>query len=187
MKRMATIIAAALIFITAWSVNENQRQLDAQYKQIFAQTESQTKTEQKTSSVTTPEIVSDALKAETVQTPEPVVEPQPAVVTQAVGGCENYRSIVSQYDWDVRTAMAVMQQESTMQGIPCNPNARNDSDNHMSWAGCMGSFGLFQINCSHGQVFDPAQNIAIAYSMYKARGWQPWSAYTTGAYAKYLR
>lgn len=187
MKRMATLIAAVLIFITAWSVNQSQRQLDAQYKQIFAQNESQTKTEQKTPTVATPEKPSEASTVENVQTPEPVVETPPVVVTQAVGGCESYRSIVSQYDWDVRTAMAVMQQESTMNGIPCNPNARNDADNHMSWAGCMGSFGLFQINCSHGQLFDPAQNVAVAYSMYKARGWQPWSAYTTGAYAKYLR
>lgn len=74
--------------------------------------------------------------------------------------------------------MAVMMAEST-----CNPSAANRTDRHN---GCMGSFGLFQIACYDGEVFDPEQNVAIAWKKYQARGWQPWGAYTSGAYKKYL-
>lgn len=122
------------------------------------------------------------------QTPAPAPKvAQAAPAAPIAGGCEQYRPIVAKYGWDVRTAMAVMQQESTMNGIPCNNMAANLNDNHMSWAGCMGSFGLFQINCSHGRLYDPEANIATAYKMYQASGWSPWSAYTSGAYRKYLR
>lgn len=74
-------------------------------------------------------------------------------------------SLVNGYDWPVETATRVCMQESGG-----NPNAANWSDNHMSWAGCMGSFGLMQINCYHGQLFDGASNIATAYSMWKSSG-----------------
>lgn len=88
------------------------------------------------------------------------------------GNCEAYRSLVSQYNWNVNTAMKVMQAEST-----CNAMAHNTTDNH---GVCMGSFGLFQISCHSGAVYDPAQNIAIAYQKYQARGWQPWGVCTSG-------
>lgn len=94
------------------------------------------------------------------------------------GNCEAYRGLVSQYGWDVNTAMAIMRAESS-----CNPNAANTSDNH---GVCMGSFGLFQISCHSGAVYDPAANVAIAWQKYQARGWQPWGVYTSGAYLKYL-
>lgn len=96
----------------------------------------------------------------------PVVEPTVEKPTVYAIGCELYRPLISQYSWNVSVAMAVMQAESG-----CNPNAANWADSHST---CSGSFGLFQIACFSGQVYDPAQNIAIAYQKYQARGWQPW-------------
>lgn len=74
--------------------------------------------------------------------------------------------------------MAIMQAESG-----CNPNAANLSDNHLV---CKGSFGLLQISCHSGEVYDPIENIKIGYDKFKSRGYQPWGAYTSGAYLKYL-
>lgn len=88
------------------------------------------------------------------------------------GNCEEYRGLVAQYSWNVNVAMAVMRAESS-----CNPSAHNTTDNH---GVCMGSFGLFQISCHSGAVYDPAQNVAIAYQKYSARGWQPWGVCTSG-------
>ena len=88
------------------------------------------------------------------------------------GNCESYRGLVSQYGWNVNVALAVMKAESG-----CNPQAVNRTDNH---GVCMGSFGLFQISCHGGQIFDPAQNVAAAWSKYQARGWQPWGVCTSG-------
>lgn len=88
------------------------------------------------------------------------------------GNCEAYRSLVAQYSWNVDVALAVMKAESS-----CNPQAVNRTDNH---GVCMGSFGLFQISCHGGQIFDPAQNVAAAWSKYQARGWQPWGVCTSG-------
>lgn len=88
------------------------------------------------------------------------------------GDCEAYRGIVAQYSWNVNVAMAVMRAESS-----CNPQAHNTTDNH---GVCMGSFGLFQISCHSGAVYDPAQNVAIAWQKYSSRGWQPWGVCTSG-------
>ena len=92
-----------------------------------------------------------------------------AVVSAKVvypAGCEIYRPLVAQYGWNVESAMAVMKAESG-----CNPMAANLTDSH---ATCKGSFGLFQIACFDGQVFDPVQNVAIAWRKYVASGWRPW-------------
>jgi hypothetical protein len=86
--------------------------------------------------------------------------------------------LLRQYDWDVRIAMAIMRAESS-----CNPQAANWKDKHN---GCIGSFGLFQIACYDGQVYDPAENVAIAWRKYQKSGWQPWGSYTDGRYLKYL-
>lgn len=96
---------------------------------------------------------------------------------RGAGNCEAYRGLVAQYSWNVTVAMAVMQAESS-----CNPQAHNTTDNH---GVCMGSFGLFQISCHSGSVYDPAQNIAIAWQKYQARGWQPWGVCTSGKVSCY--
>lgn len=110
-------------------------------------------------------------KAEQARAIKPAVSAGGASYAGA-GNCEAYRSLVSQYNWNVNTAMAVMKAESG-----CNTMAKNTTDNH---GVCMGSFGLFQISCHSGAVYDPAQNVAIAYQKYQARGWQPWGVCTSG-------
>lgn len=79
----------------------------------------------------------------------------------ASGNCD----LVYGYSWPTATAYRVCMQESGG-----NSHNSNWSDDHTSWAGCMGSFGLFQINCSHGQVYDANQNVAIAHQMWSAAG-----------------
>jgi len=101
-----------------------------------------------------------------------------------------FRPLIKKYAWDERTAMAVMEAESTYKGISCNPNAANRTDVHRDSQGniiCIGSFGLMQISCHSGEIYNPEENIAIAWSKYQARGWQPWGAYTSGFYQKYLK
>lgn len=73
------------------------------------------------------------------------------------GGCGGWGNLVSQYSWNVTTACRILMCESRG-----NPNAKNA---HSS------ATGLFQI--LHGPT-DPAANVALAFSMYSKRGWQPW-------------
>lgn len=117
-----------------------------------------------------------------VETPKVEVQqerpPEPVKVTVAhPTNCEAYRPIVAKYGWNVDVAMNVMRVESG-----CNPNAANLNDNH---GVCIGSFGLFQISCHGGQIYNPEQNIAAAWSKYQARGWQPWSFTTCKKIACY--
>ena len=91
--------------------------------------------------------------------------------------CAAYQGLVAQYDWDVHTAMAVMQAESGCRAItPSNAALNYDG---------IPDYGLFQL---HGiNVTDPAENVRIAYAVkYKTQGWHAWNAYTSGAYLRYL-
>lgn len=88
--------------------------------------------------------------------------PKPVPATFPVG-CENYRKEVSKYAWNVEEALLVMSKESG-----CNPYAVSPTNDH----------GLFQLN--NQAVYDPAQNIAIAFGKWKnpRLGTQPnWSAW----------
>ena len=121
-----------------------------------------------------PHVETVAVKEE-VATPPPAPQPErPAPVATPVQAyptnCEAYRPIISKYGWNVEVAMNVMRVESG-----CNPNAANLNDNH---GVCIGSFGLFQISCHGGQIYNPEQNIAAAWAKYQARGWQPWGSTT---------
>ena len=119
-------------------------------------------------------------KPETVvATQEPVKAPEPAPQPQ---GCDEYRSLVQQYDWDARIALAVMEAESS-----CRPDATNFNTNGST------DRGLFQINSVHlskvaspGLLFDPAINIRVAYSVYQGSGWRAWSAFNNGKHLKFL-
>ena len=71
-------------------------------------------------------------------------------------GPVDWKAIVARYPWDVGVAERIVWCESRG-----NPNARNGS----------GATGLFQIL---GGSLDPVANVARAYEMYRARGWQPW-------------
>jgi TolA-binding protein len=92
------------------------------------------------------------------------------------GSCKQYRSLVSQYSWNVETALAVCNAESG--GVADKNHA---DDNHKV---CLGSRGLFQIGCdstfNFAGMFDPVLNIAQAYDIYATRNWYPWSVCTNG-------
>ena len=105
--------------------------------------------------------------------PAQSVTPAPQTSPTGLAGCELARSLINQYDWNKDVAYSVMMAESS-----CDPQATNMNDNH---GACVGSFGLFQINCTKGRLYDPAQNVLAAYNMYKARGsWADWG-FTTCA------
>lgn len=106
--------------------------------------------------------------------PEQISIEHKSVTKVYTSGCSNYLDEVSKYDWDVDIAMSIMKAESG-----CNPNALNREDSHNI---CTGSAGLFQISCHSGLVFDPVENIRIAYyDKYSTqRGWGHWSVCTNG-------
>jgi len=86
----------------------------------------------------------------------------------SVGSCEQYRGIVGKYDWPVDTVLRIMKAESG-----CRSNALSAT----------GDRGLMQINWVHSakvggdldKLYDPQTNIAVAYQIYSASGWTPWS------------
>jgi hypothetical protein len=67
----------------------------------------------------------------------------------------DWEALVARYPWDVSVAGHILWCESRG-----DANAENSGHN-----------GLFQIA---GGPFDPVANVALAYEMYQARGWQPW-------------
>ena len=110
----------------------------------------------------------------TIQPPQ-----QPAVHLSS--SCEKYRSLVAQYNWDINTAMRIMNSESG-----CSPTGHNWTDTHRNWQTgqiiCYGSWGLFNIGCVHGysRVYleNPASNVAVAYKLYtNSKGFYPWTTY----------
>ena len=91
----------------------------------------------------------------------------------------NQCSLVNNYSWDKRTAYAVCMAESGG-----DANAANMNDNHGT---CRGSFGLMQLACFWiPNPTDPNANMAKAYEIYTRSGWQPWGAWSSGAYLKYM-
>lgn len=123
---------------------------------------------------TVAEVVQPTVNVAPTPIPEPVVEPeQPREVKPQVvihpQGCEQYRQLISQYDWNVEVAMAVMKAESS-----CNSQVVNNNQSTRDY-----SVGLFQINLyganartrpSETQLKDPATNIAWAYGIYQGNG-----------------
>lgn len=122
-----------------------------------------------------------------VEEPQPIVEPQPVetthqepvetpqVVVTSTGDC----SLAYNYDWNADIAYQICMKESGG-----NPLASNWQDNHSSWAGCMGSFGLMQVACGFAPFFGIAvtdlhhgpTNMEIAYKVYLRSGsFSPWS------------
>lgn len=107
--------------------------------------------------------------------PPPVpVTPDKSTETRAAvkSDVEQWRPLVSRFDWPVEEALAIMNCESGG-----NPNAKSPTNDH----------GLMQINKglqNYGeQIYDPVFNVEIAYKFYyrgkgqggKDRLWQPWS------------
>ena len=167
------------------------------------------KTESTTSSIASPEVKAEEVKEPVKDTPTPatvdVVKENPnkcdtntewiypdgschkknnesiassttAPTASSSGGCELVRNYTN---WNVDVAYAVCMAESGG-----NSNAANYNDNHGS---CVGSFGLMQLACFWiPNPTDPNANIAKANEIWSRSGWQPWGAYTSGKYLKYL-
>lgn len=96
-----------------------------------------------------------------------------AQVATAPVGCETYRHMVAQYDWNVDTMMYAMQKESG-----CNPNAVGD--NYVIAGVYAPSCGLLQVRTLQGRpdcesLKDPATNIATAYEIWKSQGYRAWT------------
>lgn len=106
---------------------------------------------------------------------------EPSAVVQTVqvqqlplNGCQSYRHIVAQYDWNVQIMSAVMQAESG-----CNPNAISP----VNYDGVR-DYGLMQL---HGQyILEPSQNVAAAYRLWQVQGYHAWSAYNNGSFEQFL-
>lgn len=99
-------------------------------------------------------------------------------------GCDAYTELIHQYGWEKNIAIAVMKAESG-----CNTHAVGD--NYPIGGLLAPSCGLFQVRTLAGrptceELKDPATNVAWAYRLYTARGFQPWSVYNSGAYQKYM-
>lgn len=89
------------------------------------------------------------------------------------GSCESYRSLLSQYGWNVDTMMYAMQKESG-----CNPNAVGD--NRVIGGVYAPSCGLLQVRTLPGrpsctELQNPATNIATAYKIWLGQGYSAWS------------
>lgn len=117
-----------------------------------------------------PAKVTQEAKVEVVA-PAPVSPPQPPV------GCENYRGLMAQYNWNVNVAAAICQAESGGR-----PFAVGDDYpiNGLHAPSC----GLFQIRTLAGRptceaLKDPATNIAWAYRIYLGQGYKAWSVCRT--------
>lgn len=93
---------------------------------------------------------------------------RPVATITPVASSENLCSLVDNYDWPTDVAYRVCMQESGG-----NSNAANWTDPHPE-LGCNGSFGLMQMNCGYGQLFDPKTNMDAAHTMWNKYGWKPW-------------
>jgi len=107
---------------------------------------------------------------------ESIASSTTAPMASSSGGCELVRNYTN---WNVDVAYAVCMAESGG-----NTNAANYNDNHGK---CIGSFGLMQLACFWiPNPTDPNANMAKANEIWSRSGWQPWGAYTSGKYLKYL-
>lgn len=101
--------------------------------------------------------------------PEEMKQPQPVTVV----GCEHYRHLIEQYNWNVDVFLAIAKAESG-----CNPLAVGDTN---PIRGVLApSCGLFQVRTLSSRpsceaLKDPATNIAWAYRIYQGQGYGAWS------------
>lgn len=113
-----------------------------------------------------------------------VVTPVVVPVQPTLTGCALYESYINKYEWDKSVARAIMHAESN-----CNTNAVGD--NRVIGGIYAPSCGLMQIRTLAGrpsceELKNPETNVAWAYRLYSANGFQPWSVYNNGAYLKYM-
>jgi len=134
------------------------------------------------SSVETIQSVAPTPEPQTPVEPEQPPEPIKETVAHPIG-CENYRQLINQYDWNVDVALQVMRAESG-----CNPSAVGD--NRVIGGIFAPSCGLFQVRTLQGrpsceQLQNPATNIEWAFKLYRASGWKPWSVCNIGKVSCY--
>lgn len=132
-------------------------------------------------SVTQDEATKPLVKAEQAQLTPKQDEASPAPATPAPiqhpKGCENYRQLISQYNWNVNVMLQIASAESG-----CNPYAVGD--NYAIRGLHAPSCGLFQIRTLSGRpsceaLKDPATNVAWAYKIYMGQGYGAWSVCKT--------
>lgn len=123
-----------------------------------------------------------------VETPaaaEPEPAPQPEPIAPPVPTCQ---SEIAKYDWAQGTALAVSFAESSHNQANVGDLAIQYYQDGIQYGA---SYGCFQIRYLPGRpqpssLLDATFNVKYAYDMYIKQGWQPWSAYTSGKYLKYL-
>lgn len=181
MKLILALFIAALVVLNA-PANLNIVNSGPKSQQVQAEMARKPSTSLKVSDSTPLDQEKAQTEPETVSQPETVAQASitsevPPNVSQQ--GCEQYRPLIEQYNWDHRIALAVMQAESG-----CNPNATSPTADR----------GLMQINAVHAdmvdydlnRLFDPTTNVQVAYRVYLSQGWGGWSVYNSGRYLAFL-
>lgn len=92
-------------------------------------------------------------------------------------GCENYRSLLERYHWNVDTMLKIMFAESR-----CNPAAIGDD--YPIRGLHAPSCGLMQVRTLTGRpdcqsLQDPSTNIEWAYKIYQSQGYRAWTVCRT--------
>lgn len=106
--------------------------------------------------------------------------PKPPLEVTQTSVCDDYRREVGKYDWDVETALKIMNLESGCKNI----HNYNDTHKHYRTGEiiCKGSYGPMQVGCIHYKDEDKEdwkKNIELAYRVYQqANGFTPWSTYS---------
>lgn len=174
---IAGLLSAALVLLTDKPPTQN---LNNSVASVETQTVQAKANETKT----------DISQEPSPQPPKATVSAQAKVEVPAPShpkGCENYRSLVSQYNWNVNVALNVMRAESG-----CNPSAIGDG--HLTYYqngikyGM--SCGMFQVRILPGrpscnEMQNPELNIAKAYQLYAAGGWKHWTVCNKGIVSCY--
>jgi soluble lytic murein transglycosylase-like protein len=93
---------------------------------------------------------------------KPRAKPKPRQAKRPVGSVEQWRGLLSKYDWPVDKMLAIMECESS--GIPTQVNPSS------------GAIGLMQIHPPVPEAIDPEVNIRIAHHKYKTQGLAAWRA-----------
>lgn len=96
--------------------------------------------------------------------------------------------LICSKDWDCRTALAVFKAES---GLRCEAIGDGHLTYNSDGTEYGKSYGLAQIRHLPGRpapekLKDCRFNLDYAHGLYKAKGWQPWSAWKSGAFKKHL-
>ena len=163
---LVTVIALTFFATKAWAMGDDNAAAShakpsvyEEYK-IIKLAPSTTTTTLATTTTTLPPSTTIATTTTTIR---------PVATTTPVASSENLCSLVDNYDWPTGVAYRVCMQESGG-----NSNAANWTDPHPE-LGCSGSFGLMQMNCGYGQLFDPKTNMDAAHTMWNKYGWKPWA------------